>query len=193
MTSVGGGMRRQFSYFHQANPLPPLCVVRQSRSDLDAGAQSRSVGEGTVGRGTSAGNVVLVRAHGREGPVALEGRDSCRRVHPFPFNLPLFFTLSFIFPYTSPHLLPILSLSRINPGAHTQPDYIMQTLTNSFHRTSIRIRSAHSWEYIADRAYYAHRELPRYRSVHDTRFIRLHRRIKNTLCGSLTCQCGTVR
>lgn len=94
---------------------------------------------------------------------------------------------------TFPQLLPILSLSRIAVGAHTQPNYTMQTLTNSFHGTSIRIRSAHAWDYIATRAYYAHRELPRYRSVHDERFIRLHRRIKSTLCGSLTCECGTVR
>lgn len=69
----------------------------------------------------------------------------------------------------------------------------MQTLTNSFHNTSVRIKSPLSWDQIDDIAYHARRELTRYRTRQDRNILALHRRIKNALCGSVDCKCGTVR
>lgn len=58
----------------------------------------------------------------------------------------------------------------------------MQTLTNSFHQTSIRIRSTLTWEQIEHRAYSG-----------DKAAKRLKARIRKTLCGMADCKCGTVR
>lgn len=69
----------------------------------------------------------------------------------------------------------------------------MQTLTNSFHGTSTRIRSSLTWEQIEEEAHHARRCMPYQRTAGDRRTIALHRRIKSALCGSSTCRCGTVR
>jgi len=69
----------------------------------------------------------------------------------------------------------------------------MQTLKNSFHGTSVQIRSSLAWEEIEELSNQAKRKLPRDRSRHDKQMIRLANRIKTTLCGSADCKCGTVR
>lgn len=67
----------------------------------------------------------------------------------------------------------------------------MQTLTNSFHNTSVRIKSPLSWDQICDEVYHIRREFSRYHSKGDRRLLALHRRIKNALCGMSDCTCST--
>jgi hypothetical protein len=69
----------------------------------------------------------------------------------------------------------------------------MQTLSNSYHNTSVRIRTQLTWEQIDDMTYHARREFARYRTPQDRRVLALHRRIKSVLCGAADCKCGTVR
>lgn len=69
----------------------------------------------------------------------------------------------------------------------------MKTLSNSYHSTLIRIRTALSWEEIEQMAYYAKGEPVRYRTRQDRNILALHRRIKSRLCGMSDCKCGTVR
>jgi hypothetical protein len=69
----------------------------------------------------------------------------------------------------------------------------MQTLTNSYHNTSVRIRTDLTWDQIEDMVYHVRREFTRYRTPQDRRVLALHRRIKSALCGMSDCKCGTVR
>ena len=69
----------------------------------------------------------------------------------------------------------------------------MQTLENSFHNTSIRIRTTVSWDEICYEIYHIRRNPCRYHSKADKNLLALHRRIKNRLCGMADCKCGTVR
>lgn len=67
------------------------------------------------------------------------------------------------------------------PPTPTQPKQ-MQTLTNSFHNTSIRVRTSLTWEQIEHRAYNG-----------DKAVKRLKARIRRRLCGMADCKCGAVR
>ena len=81
----------------------------------------------------------------------------------------------------------------INNDQLNKPKNAMQTLTNTYHGTSVSIRSDLSWLQIEELAYRANRGFVRHQSKHDKNIVRLHRRIKNALCGSTGCKCGTVR
>ena len=59
----------------------------------------------------------------------------------------------------------------------------METLTNSFHRTSVRVKDATKVLDILS-------ALP---STLTRAEKRLARRVRDRLCGSATCTCGTVR
>jgi hypothetical protein len=69
----------------------------------------------------------------------------------------------------------------------------MQTLHNTFHGTSIRIKSPLDWEQIADAAYRAESARPHNRNRSQLNALALYRRIKRALCGMADCHCGTVR
>jgi hypothetical protein len=69
----------------------------------------------------------------------------------------------------------------------------MQTLTNSFHNTSIRIRSTLTVGQIFDAAWQAECHRPCNQSKADKLAIALRKRIWSKLCGIKGCTCGTVR
>jgi hypothetical protein len=69
----------------------------------------------------------------------------------------------------------------------------MQTLENTFHNTSIRIKSPLDWEQIVKAAYYAESTRPHNRNRSQINALALHRRIRRALCGMTDCHCGTVR
>jgi hypothetical protein len=69
----------------------------------------------------------------------------------------------------------------------------MQTLTNSFHNTSIRIRSTLTVDQIFDAAWQAEGHHPCNHSKTDKLAIALRKRIWRKLCGIKGCTCGTVR
>jgi len=69
----------------------------------------------------------------------------------------------------------------------------MTTLTNSFHNTSVRIRSALTVEQIFDAAWQAECHRPYNQSRADKLAIALRKRISRKLCGIKGCTCGTVR
>jgi len=69
----------------------------------------------------------------------------------------------------------------------------MQTLTNSYHNTSINLRTTLTWDQIETAAYRAHSVAPYRRTSKERSAIRRMQRIKETLCGSYSCTCGTVR
>jgi hypothetical protein len=69
----------------------------------------------------------------------------------------------------------------------------MQTLTNSFHNTSVRIRSTLTAEQIFDAAWKAECHRPCNQSKADKLAIALRKRIWRKLCGIKGCTCGTVR
>ncbi len=68
----------------------------------------------------------------------------------------------------------------------------MQTLTNSLHGTSLRIKSPLTWDEIQEAALLACNTPAYARTKDERRAIALHRRIKRALCGRPNCRCGTV-
>jgi len=69
----------------------------------------------------------------------------------------------------------------------------MQTLRNTFHNTSIRIKSHLDWQQIVNAAYRAKSTPAHNRNRSQLNTLALHKRIKRTLCGMADCDCGTVR
>jgi hypothetical protein len=69
----------------------------------------------------------------------------------------------------------------------------MQTLHNTLHNTSIRIRSQLTWEQIVDAAYRAESARPHNRNRSQLNALALHKRIRRALCGMTDCSCGIVR
>jgi hypothetical protein len=69
----------------------------------------------------------------------------------------------------------------------------MQTLSNSFHQTSIRIKSQLDWDEIVNAAYRAKSTPAHNRNRSQLNALALHKRIKRALCGMTDCTCGTVR
>lgn len=76
---------------------------------------------------------------------------------------------------------------------HKRNTLKMNTLRNTYHNTSVRIKSALSWEQIDDMAHRAESKPVTRRTVDDRRIIALRLGIKRALCGSKNCTCGTVR
>ncbi len=80
----------------------------------------------------------------------------------------------------------------INKPQTTQNKHYMQTLSNSLHGTSLRIKSILTWDEIQETALLA-RNTPAYaRTVVERQAIALHNRIRRALCGRVGCRCGTV-
>jgi len=69
----------------------------------------------------------------------------------------------------------------------------MQTLRNTLHNTSIRIKSPLEWEEIVDAAYRAESTQPHNRNRNQRSVLTLRNRINRALCGMADCHCGTVR
>ncbi len=69
----------------------------------------------------------------------------------------------------------------------------MQTLRNTLHNTSIRIKSPLDWDQIVDAAYRAESTRPHNRNRSQLNALALHKRIKRALCGMTGCCCGIVR
>jgi len=70
---------------------------------------------------------------------------------------------------------------------------MLKTLTNSFHKTTVRIRVQDSWGNLTQDEIYS--RLVNYAKVEGPhgRLSRKVRRIQRTLCGMEDCHCGTVR
>jgi hypothetical protein len=69
----------------------------------------------------------------------------------------------------------------------------MQTLRNTLHNTSIRIKSPLDWDQIVNAAYRAESARPHNRNRSQINVLALHKRIKRALCGMADCHCGIVR
>lgn len=69
----------------------------------------------------------------------------------------------------------------------------MNTLRNTYHNTSVRIKSALSWEQIDEMAHRAESKPVPHRTADERRILALRLGIKRALCGSKNCTCGTVR